>query len=168
VGSRGVKLALLHLLVQETFCYELAKLMYCLYSLFRQSIELCRTLENAGVSFLTVHARTPVQRYQPINEDALREIKYSVRVPLIANGDVKDLSVAKLLHEKTDCDGVYIHKILIHTIRRENGDSLPGSHNILDGIKIKRARQWNSDGHRSLLYVSQVMVLRKHVTDREY
>lgn len=72
----------------------------------RQSIELCRTLENAGVSFLTVHARTPVQRYQPINEDALREIKYSIRVPLIANGDVKDLSVAKLLHEKTDCYGV--------------------------------------------------------------
>lgn len=84
-----------------------ADLIHCLYSLFRQSIELCRILESAGVSFLTVHARTPVQRYQPINENALREIKCSIRVPLIANGDVKDLSAAKLLHEKTDCDGGY-------------------------------------------------------------
>jgi tRNA-dihydrouridine synthase 4 len=62
-------------------------------------------LENAGVSFLTIHARTPVQRYEPVNEDALREIKYSVRVPLIANGNVKSFSAAKLLQEKTYCDG---------------------------------------------------------------
>jgi tRNA-dihydrouridine synthase 4 len=62
-------------------------------------------LENAGVSFLTVHARTPVQRYQPVNVDALREIKYSIKVPLIANGDVKSFTAAKLLQRKTDCDG---------------------------------------------------------------
>jgi tRNA-dihydrouridine synthase 4 len=62
-------------------------------------------LENAGVSFLTVHARTPAQRHQPVNEDALREIKYSIKVPLIGNGDVKSYSTAKLLHEKTGCDG---------------------------------------------------------------
>jgi tRNA-dihydrouridine synthase 4 len=62
-------------------------------------------LENAGVSFLTIHARTPVQKYQPVNENALREIKYSIRVPLIANGDVKSLNAAKLLQQKTDCDG---------------------------------------------------------------
>jgi tRNA-dihydrouridine synthase len=40
-----------------------------------------------------------------VNEDALREIKYSIKVPLIANGDVKSFSAAKLLQEKTDCDG---------------------------------------------------------------
>jgi tRNA-dihydrouridine synthase 4 len=77
----------------------------CPHFIPRQSIELCRTLENAGVSFLTIHARTPVQRYRPINEDALRETKCSIRIPLIANGDVKSLSAAKLLQEKTDCDG---------------------------------------------------------------
>ncbi|XP_069693410.1 tRNA-dihydrouridine(20a/20b) synthase [NAD(P)+]-like isoform X2 [Periplaneta americana] len=72
----------------------------------RSTVELCRTLESAGVSFLTVHARTPVQKHQPINEEALCEIKRSIGVPMIANGDVKSLVGAEELHQKTGCDGV--------------------------------------------------------------
>ncbi|KAJ9586026.1 hypothetical protein L9F63_020323 [Diploptera punctata] len=76
------------------------------FEIFRNTIELCRMLEKVGISFLTVHARTPKQRHQPINTDALREIKSSIQVPLIGNGDIKTNDGAHNLQTYTGCDGV--------------------------------------------------------------
>lgn len=76
---------------------------------------MCKNLEAAGVSFLTVHARTPAQRCQPINEEALTLINQSVSVPIIANGDVRTLADAHYLQEKTGCKGKNIFiNIIIH------------------------------------------------------
>ncbi|KAK7862690.1 hypothetical protein R5R35_000931 [Gryllus longicercus] len=72
----------------------------------RQSVELCQQLESAGVSFITIHGRTPAQRHQPINIVALQTIRASVQLPLIANGDVKTLQDAEELQKKTKCEGV--------------------------------------------------------------
>ncbi|GLH10936.1 tRNA-dihydrouridine synthase [Gryllus bimaculatus] len=71
-----------------------------------QSVELCQQLESAGVSFITIHGRTPAQRHQPINIVALQTIRASVQLPLIANGDVKTLQDAEELQKKTKCEGV--------------------------------------------------------------
>lgn len=72
-----------------------------------KTINLCRQLEKCGVTFLTVHGRTPSQKIkEPSNTDYLREIKQSLSVPLIANGDCKSLDDAHRLYEKIQCDGV--------------------------------------------------------------
>lgn len=72
-----------------------------------KTIDLCRQLEKCGVTFLTVHGRTPTQKIQePSNSDFLREIKQSLSIPLIANGDCKSLEDADNLFEKIQCDGV--------------------------------------------------------------
>lgn len=74
---------------------------------YSQTIDLCRQLEHCGVTFLTVHGRTPYQKIrEPSNEDALAEIKKSIAIPLIANGDVKTLEGANALYERIGCDGI--------------------------------------------------------------
>lgn len=72
----------------------------------RRTIEYCRVLEKAGASFLTVHARTPEMRNDPIDLDNLKLVRDSVKLPLIANGDVKDLKSAERLFKESNCDAV--------------------------------------------------------------
>ena len=72
----------------------------------RRTIEYCRVLEKAGASFLTVHARTPEMRNDPIELDNLKLVRDSVKLPLIANGDVKDLKSAERLFTESKCDAV--------------------------------------------------------------
>lgn len=72
----------------------------------RKTIELARSLEVAGASFLTLHARTVHERHSPIHADSLREVCQSLRVPLVANGDIKTLEGAKVLHANTGCKGM--------------------------------------------------------------
>lgn len=70
------------------------------------TIDLVRQLEKCGVTFITIHGRTPTQKIgEPSNADYLAEIKKSIAIPMIANGDVKTLDEANELHQKTKCDG---------------------------------------------------------------
>lgn len=73
----------------------------------RRTINLCQQLERCGITFLTVHGRTPSQRIsEPSNNEFLREIKQSISIPLIANGDCKSLADAEEIYRVTGCDGV--------------------------------------------------------------
>lgn len=72
----------------------------------RKTIEFCRILEKAGASFLTIHARTPEMRNEPIDIDNLRLVRDTVKLPLIANGDVKCLESAKNLFVESNCEGI--------------------------------------------------------------
>ncbi|XP_066586713.1 tRNA-dihydrouridine(20a/20b) synthase [NAD(P)+]-like isoform X2 [Prorops nasuta] len=72
----------------------------------KKTINLCKTLEKAGVSFLTIHARTPEMRNEPIDLESLKTVYSCVQVPVIANGDVKNLKNAKDLYEQSNCQGI--------------------------------------------------------------
>jgi len=72
----------------------------------RQTIALCQTLEKAGVSFLTIHARTPDMRNEPIDLDNLKLLRDNVQLPLVANGDAKSLESAEFLFKESRCEGV--------------------------------------------------------------
>lgn len=71
-----------------------------------KTIEFCRILEKAGASFLTIHARTPEMRNEPIDIDNLKLVRDSVKLPLIANGDVKNLESAEKLFIESNCEAV--------------------------------------------------------------
>lgn len=74
---------------------------------YSKTINLCRQLEKCGVTFLTVHGRTATQKIsEPSNVEFLNEIKKSISIPLIANGDVKTLNDANHLYERIQCDGI--------------------------------------------------------------
>jgi len=71
-----------------------------------RTVDLCRQMEKAGASFITVHGRTREQRGHPVNLAAIREIKQSVGVPVVANGDIKSLRDMEDTVAATGCDGV--------------------------------------------------------------
>lgn len=73
----------------------------------KSTIELCRSLEKCGVSFLTVHGRKAWHKTcDPVDISALKEIKQSLRIPIIANGNVKSLENAEAVYAETGCNGI--------------------------------------------------------------
>jgi len=79
------------------------------HSDIRKTVELCRKLEAAGVSFLTVHGRTIKQKSteaEPVDLEAIRTIRESVRIPVVANGDVFSLEDAQRTAKVTGVAGV--------------------------------------------------------------
>lgn len=68
---------------------------------------MCQQLERCGVTFLTIHGRTPSQKIsEASNNEFLREVKQSISIPMIANGDCKSLPNADEMHRIIGCDGV--------------------------------------------------------------
>ncbi|KFY31928.1 hypothetical protein V493_00686 [Pseudogymnoascus sp. VKM F-4281 (FW-2241)] len=72
-----------------------------------QTIDFIKTVQDAGVDFLTIHGRTKAQRSsEPVNTAALSILRSHVTVPLIANGDVSTLAIASSIAAETGVDGV--------------------------------------------------------------
>lgn len=69
------------------------------------AVEMAKIAEQAGAAALTVHGRTREQMYAPpVDLNVIAQVKKSVSIPVIANGDITDgLSAAKML-EETGCD----------------------------------------------------------------
>ncbi len=71
--------------------------------------ELALRCEAAGASAITVHGRTKKQMYAPgIDYETIENVKKSVKIPVIANGDIKDGKSAKFMYERTGCDFVMV------------------------------------------------------------
>lgn len=72
-------------------------------------VELAKRLEDAGVSALTVHGRTKAQMYAPpVDRASIKAVVDAVRVPVIANGDVRDGPSAKSMLEETGAAAVMV------------------------------------------------------------
>ncbi|XP_055352727.1 tRNA-dihydrouridine(20a/20b) synthase [NAD(P)+]-like [Paramacrobiotus metropolitanus] len=74
-----------------------------------KTVELCRQAEAAGVTWIAVHGRTPdaiVLTGCPVNYDAIKLVKDSVSVPVVANGDAYNMADVDRIIEQTGADGV--------------------------------------------------------------
>jgi len=75
----------------------------------RNYLEVAKILEDCGISAITVHARTRKQGYQGVADwDAIAEVKTHASVPVIGNGDVRNVEDALKLINHTSCDAVMI------------------------------------------------------------
>ncbi|XP_037092084.1 tRNA-dihydrouridine(20a/20b) synthase [NAD(P)+]-like isoform X2 [Pollicipes pollicipes] len=72
----------------------------------RETVELCRRAEAAGVAFVTVHGRTAQQRREPVQLDAIRQVADALRVPVLANGDIRSREDALATADATGVNGV--------------------------------------------------------------
>lgn len=73
------------------------------------AVEVAKTIESAGASAITIHARTRSQGYSGLsNWNIIKQVKESVSIPVIGNGDVTNCELAKKMLEETGCDAVMI------------------------------------------------------------
>lgn len=71
--------------------------------------EVSRIIEQAGASAITIHGRTRDQFYSgKADWNIIKEIKASVQIPVIGNGDIKTPEDAKRMMDETGCDAVMI------------------------------------------------------------
>ncbi|XP_021240270.1 tRNA-dihydrouridine(20a/20b) synthase [NAD(P)+]-like isoform X2 [Numida meleagris] len=71
----------------------------------KKTVDLCKKAEATGVSWITVHGRNIEERHQPVHYDAIKVIKESIHIPVVANGDIKTLKDAENVHRLTGADG---------------------------------------------------------------
>ena len=73
------------------------------------AVEVARIAAENGADAITVHGRTREQMYCPnVNIDAIRDVKASVDIPVIANGGINTASDAMRMLEYTKCDGIML------------------------------------------------------------
>jgi tRNA-dihydrouridine synthase B len=72
-------------------------------------LQISKIIEENGGKLIAVHARTRAQKYGGIVDwGAIQEIKKSVSIPVIGNGDVKTVQDINTIKTSTGCDGVMI------------------------------------------------------------
>ena len=73
------------------------------------AVEFARNAESAGADCITVHGRTREQYYSgKADWDIISEVKKSVSIPVIANGDIFSIDDAVSIIEKTGADAYMI------------------------------------------------------------
>ena len=74
-----------------------------------QAVETARICEACGVSFITVHGRCREEFYSGHADwDIIRQVKESVKIPVMGNGDIRSYDDAKRILEFTGCDGLMV------------------------------------------------------------
>ena len=71
--------------------------------------EVAKICEESGASAITIHPRTRSQGYEgKADWNIIKEVKESVNIPVIGNGDIKTMDDAKRMIDETGCDAVMI------------------------------------------------------------
>lgn len=78
------------------------------------AVEVAKACESAGASAIAVHARTRSQGYSGHADwNIIKQVKESVSIPVIGNGDVTSCFLAKKMLDETGCDAVMIGRGLL-------------------------------------------------------
>lgn len=73
------------------------------------AVEMAQNAEKAGAVAVTVHGRTRQQMYAPpVDHQMIAEVKKSVSIPVVGNGDIVDGPSAAKMLEETNCDFLMI------------------------------------------------------------
>lgn len=75
----------------------------------KNAVEIAKICEDSGACAVTVHPRTREQFYLGKSDwSIIRDVKQSVKIPVIGNGDIFSWQDAKRMLNETGCDGVMV------------------------------------------------------------
>ena len=73
------------------------------------AVEAAKRFEKAGASALTIHGRTREDYYSGnCDLKIIKQVKEAVNIPVIGNGDVRDVESAKRMFDYCNVDGIMI------------------------------------------------------------
>lgn len=73
------------------------------------AVEIAHIAEESGAAAVAVHARTRNQFYEGVADyDIIRQVKESVKIPVIGSGDVCDIESANKMKSETGADGIMV------------------------------------------------------------
>lgn len=130
--------------------------------------------EAGGASWVTVHARTRVQSYQPpVFWNHVGRVREQLKVPVVANGDIWNLEDFKRCKDETGCEHFMIGRsslanpVLSHQIAAELGlpHRLGSRFDLIEGLE--KLREWNrfyeqSDKKVILRMKQWLQMMRRH------
>lgn len=128
------------------------------------ALKVAKICENAGVSMITVHGRTREEYYSGHADlDIIKEVKASVNIPVIGNGDIVSLETANNMFEYTKCDGIMVARGAqgnpwIFKSILEQKEYIPSIEEKFDMIMEHISNQINYEDEKS-----SNLKLRKHI-----
>ncbi len=73
------------------------------------AVLVAKKIEEAGASAICIHARTRSQGYSgKANWQIIKDVKESVNIPVIGNGDITSPKLARQMLDETGCDAIMI------------------------------------------------------------
>ncbi|HWO94978.1 MAG TPA: tRNA dihydrouridine synthase DusB [Bacillus sp. (in: firmicutes)] len=108
------------------------------------AIENAQAVERAGGKAVAVHGRTRVQMYEGHADwNIIKQVKESVSIPVIGNGDVQTPQDAKRMLEETGVDGVMIGRaalgnpwMIYRTVKYLETGELMGEPSVREKIDV--------------------------------
>ena len=77
------------------------------------AVKFAKALESAGASAITVHGRTKEELYSgDCHIDVIRDVKSSVKIPIIANGNIWTVDDAKTMLDITKADAIALGRAI--------------------------------------------------------
>lgn len=127
----------------------------------RETVDLCQKAEHAGVSWIAVHGRTKDQRAEPVNKEAIKTIKESLSIPVIANGDIKSLQDVEEIQAVTKVDGVMAARGILQNPAMYSGFENTPLQCVQDWIDISMASGMTYPiFHQHLIYMMERIFCR--------
>ena len=78
------------------------------------AVEIAKICEENGADMIIIHGRTIGQGYSgKADWEVIKEVKKSVKIPVVGNGDVVDGESAKRMFEETNCDYIMVGRAAI-------------------------------------------------------
>ena len=111
-------------------------------------LDFARMVQDSGASAVTLHGRTRTQMYAgQADWDAIAQVKQTLDIPVIANGDVSSPEDAREILAHTGADGVMIGRgalgnpwLFAQCQAMDDGTEIPASTELADRLRTARGQ----------------------------
>lgn len=111
-------------------------------------LDFARMVQDSGASAVTLHGRTRTQMYAgQADWDAIAQVKQTLHIPVIANGDVSSPEDARRILAHTGADGVMIGRgalgnpwLFAQCQAMDDGAEIPSSPELAERLRTARVQ----------------------------
>lgn len=130
----------------------------------KDTLDFCRKMESLGPTFITIHGRTPAEKTSvAVDIEAVGEIKKSLSIPVIFNGDIQGLADAERTFEVTNCDGFMAARASLSNPALFQGLTKTPMSCVQDWLNISEAQNDNQsfqNFHHHLTFMMEKMLTK--------